>query len=77
MRWPLVTVKRLEREVAEAKRLTRRSLVDHLRHNRRGFVVLDNVTVEHSELRAPLHVLGDHVIVANNLFTAERHLEAL
>jgi hypothetical protein len=58
--------------VSEARRITRRSLIDHLRQNDRGLVVLDQVELRDVTAVGPLLILGDDVMVSGSTFLAGR-----
>ena len=68
MKWPLVTRRTLEAETKQARLQTRRSLIRHLRQNRRGLVCLDDVVVHDVTAPGPITFLGDRSIVRNNTF---------
>ncbi len=59
-----------ERRLREALTNQRRGLVDRLRDNPRGLVLLDNTVLQECEL-AEVTVLGDHAFIANCLITSK------
>ncbi len=67
--WPLVTRKRLNREVASTKTETRQHLVNHLRQNPRGLTLLDKVVIGKGvEIETPhFTVLGEHNLITHCL----------
>lgn len=60
MDWPLMRRKTAQRIIRE----NRRRIVERLRNNSRGLVVLDDVHLSNVTAPGPLFILGDRVVVS-------------
>ena len=58
----------VKEHVANARRETRRDLIDHLRQNARGLIMLDQAVLSKSEILGPVVVLGDDTMIVENRF---------
>lgn len=66
--WPVVTRATLEAEKNYTRTQTRRSLINHLRQNRRGMMLLDNVKINSASMPGELTILGDGNEISHSFF---------
>ena len=64
MKWPLVTRRTLQIE----KTKVRRSLINHLRQNPRGLVLLDDVNLSDITAPGPITILGEGTTITGSMF---------
>lgn len=76
MHWPLVTRRTAERREAEARTETRRRIIDHLRQNPHGLVILDRTELNNVTAPGPLMILGDGVTLTGSMFLTGGRVES-